>query len=58
MNGFNIFNSGYLTSIGNSRASLQVGGVFIGMSILPKIFGINGVWMSVAFAKLSTLFIV
>lgn len=64
MNGFNIVNSGYFTSIGNAMASVVVAAsrglvfIFIGMSILPKIFGINGVWMSVAFAELSTLFIV
>lgn len=63
MNGFNIVNSGYFTSIGNAKASVIVASsrglvfIFIGIFILPMIFGVNGIWMSIPFAELCTFFI-
>lgn len=62
-NGLNIVLSGYFTSIGNASVSAMVsasrGIVFIvlGILIMPKIFGINGVWFTVPFAELMTLVI-
>lgn len=62
-NGFNIVNSGYFTSIGNAKASIIVaasrGLIFIitGIIILPWIFGINGIWLTVPFAEIITMVI-
>lgn len=63
INGFNIVNSGYFTAIGYAKESVIVAScrglifIIIGIFTLPTIFGINGIWMSVPFAELITLFI-
>lgn len=63
MNGFNIVNSGYFTAIGNARSSVIVAAsrgllfIIIGIVMLPMIFGVSGVWMSVPFAEVCTFFI-
>lgn len=63
MNGFNIINSGYFTAIGRAKESVIVAAsrglvfIIIGITILPSIFNINGVWMSVPFAELCTTII-
>ncbi len=57
MSGFNILNSGYFTFIGKGRESVIVaasrGFVFvsIGIFVLPVFLGINGIWLSIAFAE-------
>ena len=61
VNGFNILSSGYFTSIGLAKESIVIaisrGCIFtlIGIVILPNVFGINGIWMTVPFAELLTL---
>lgn len=63
LNGFNIVHSGYQTALGNAVNSALIAGsrglIFIsaGMLLLPKIFAINGVWLSVPFAELITVLI-
>lgn len=63
MNGFNIVNSGYFTYIGNAKASVIVAAcrglifIFIGIFILPNVFGTNGIWMSIPFAEFITIII-
>lgn len=59
--GFNIVQSGYHTAIGNAENSAWIAGsrglvfIFIGMIILPKILGINGIWLTVPFAEICTV---
>lgn len=61
--GFNIINSGYFTAIGDAKASIIIaasrGIVFIilGISILPMIIGMSGVWLTVPFAECITFII-
>ena len=63
LNGFNIVQSGYQTALGNSANSALIAGsrglifILIGMIILPKLFGINGVWVTVPFAEIFTVII-
>ncbi|ONI40607.1 hypothetical protein AN639_00425 [Candidatus Epulonipiscium fishelsonii] len=63
LNGFNIITAGYFTSIGDARSSILLaisrGLIFIlmGITILPKIFGVNGVWAVVPFAEAMTFLI-
>lgn len=63
LNGFNIIQSGYQTALGNAANSALIAGsrglifIFIGMIILPKPFGINGVWITVPFAEIFTVII-
>lgn len=62
-NGFNIVRSGYLTSIGNAAASAAVAAgrgiafIVIGMLVLPQLFGLDGVWMTLPFAEAMTALI-
>lgn len=61
--GYNIVNSGFFTFIGKGMESVLVaasrGIVFVGIGILvlPIYFGINGVWVCVAFAELMSAII-
>lgn len=63
MSGFNILNSGYFTFIGKGLKSVIVAAsrgvifVSIGILILPKFLGINGIWLSVPFAELCAVII-
>lgn len=63
LNGFNIVQSGYQTALGNAANSALIAGcrglifIFIGMMVLPKLFGINGVWFTVPFAEIFTVII-
>lgn len=56
--GYNIVNSGFFTFIGKGLESVLVAAsrgivfVSIGITVLPMILGINGVWLCVAFAEL------
>ncbi len=61
VNGLNIVASGYFTAIGNPKSSVLIalskGIVWIGIGILilPQIFGIKGIWLTVPVAELLTL---
>lgn len=63
MAGVSILLSGYHTSIGNALYSIIISAsrglifIVIGINILPKIFGIDGVWLTVVFAEFMTLII-
>lgn len=63
MNGFNIVQSGYYTSMGDALASVIIsasrGIVFIstGIFLLPQFLGINGVWLTPTFAELMTVLV-
>ncbi|MGL5345884.1 MAG: MATE family efflux transporter [Peptostreptococcaceae bacterium] len=63
MNGFNIVNSGYFTYIGNAKESVIVAAsrglifIFVGIFILPIMFGTNGIWMSIPFAEFVAILI-
>ncbi len=63
MNGFNILFSAFFTSSGNAKNSVMIaasrGLIFlpIGITILPQIFGVPGVWLSVPFAEFITFLI-
>ncbi len=57
MSGYNILNSGYFTFIGRGFESVVVAScrgfifVSIGIFVLPIFWGIDGIWLSVAFAE-------
>lgn len=61
INGFNILNSAYFTSIGLAKESVIIAlsrgcvVTLIGIFILPNIFGMNGIWMTVPFAEIVTV---
>lgn len=61
INGINIINSAYFTCIGFAKESVIIAlsrsliFIVIGVMILPKAFGVNGIWMSVPFAEIITL---
>lgn len=61
VNGFNILSSSYFTAMANAKLSIIIsllrGLVFvaIGIYILPKLFGIYGIWFAVPLAELLTL---
>lgn len=63
MNGFNIVYSGFFTAIGDAKSSVIVASgrgilfVPLGIIILPQIFGVDGVWLSIPFAELITFVI-
>ena len=63
MNGFNIVQSGYYTSMGDALASVIIsasrGIVFIstGIFLLPQFLDINGVWLTPPFAELMTVLV-
>lgn len=61
INGFNILASSYFTAIGNAKISVIISllrgliFVFLGIYILPRIFGVDGIWFVVPAAELLTL---
>ena len=61
LNGLNILASSYFTAIGNAKISVIIslmrGLLFIvlGLTVLPELFGINGVWYVIPAAELLTL---
>lgn len=63
INGLNIVCSSYFTSIGYAKESIIIAGarglVFIitGIIVLPMMFGINGVWMTIPFAEVMTFLV-
>ena len=62
-NGINIFSSGMFTAFSNGKVSaiislLRTFVLFvIGMMILPRLLGVNGVWLVVPFAEILTLIV-
>lgn len=63
MNGFNIVQSGYYTSMGDALASVIISAsrgivfIFTGIFLLPQFLGINGVWLTPPFAELMTVLV-
>ena len=64
ISGLNVIYSGYFTSIGKALASIIVAAsrgivfIIIGVMIIPRLLGIDGVWATVPCAELLTLIIV
>ncbi|MGL5694578.1 MAG: MATE family efflux transporter [Peptostreptococcaceae bacterium] len=62
-NGFNIICSSYFTAIGYAKESIIIalsrGLIFIvlGITIIPRILGINGIWLTVPVAEIITFII-
>ncbi|MPQ44457.1 MATE family efflux transporter [Clostridium tarantellae] len=60
LNGFNTLCSAYFTAIGYAKESIIIalsrGLIFIllGITILPSMLGINGIWLTVPFAEVMT----
>ncbi|WP_195238318.1 MATE family efflux transporter [Romboutsia sp. 1001285H_161024_C4] len=60
--GINIFVSGYFTAIGNGHISAIISGfrslifVVATIVILPKIIGVNGIWLAIPIAEFLTIF--
>lgn len=63
LNGFNTLSSCYFTAIGYAKESVLIalcrGLIFIviGITVLPNILGLNGIWLTIPFAEITTLFI-
>lgn len=61
ISGFNIFSSGMFTAFSNGKVSALLSLLrtfvffIVGLLILPRFLGINGVWLIVPFAELTTL---
>ncbi len=62
-NGFNIFASSFFTAIDNAKYSLVIAAmrglvfVVIGILILPQIFGVSGIFLTIPFAELMTFIV-
>ena len=62
-NGINIVYSGYQTALGNALNSAVIAGsrglifIVIGALLLPLLFDLNGVWLTISFAEACTLLI-
>lgn len=60
-NGINILGAAYFTALEDAKTSVTIsvlrGIVFIaiGIVLLPRVFGENGIWMTVAFSEIITL---
>lgn len=61
MNGLNVLITAYFTALGDARSSIIAatlrGLVFVlaGVAVLPKFFGVSGVWMAIPLAELLAL---
>ncbi len=61
MSGFNIIISAYFTSIGKAKESVIIAGsrgivfMVMGITLLPKLFNVTGIWLTVPFAEGLTL---
>lgn len=59
--GFNIFSSAIFTALSNGKVSAIIsflrtfGFIMLGLIVMPKYFGITGVWLAVPIAELLTL---
>lgn len=62
-NGLNILISSYFTAIDDAKSSIIVAAsrglifIFVGILVLPYLFGINGIWGTIVFAEVVTIFI-
>lgn len=60
LNGFNIFSASFFTALDKAKWSLVISScrglifIVIGLRVLPSLFSINGVWMTVVVAELCT----
>lgn len=60
LNGFNIFTASFFTAIDNAKWSLVIASlrgivlIVIGIVILPRIFGVNGIWLTIPVAEFCT----
>lgn len=60
LNGFNIFCASFFTALDYAKWSLVISScrglifIVIGITVLPRLFGADGVWMTVAVAELCT----
>lgn len=63
LNGFNIASASFFTALDNAKWSLVISAcrgfifIVIGITILPRLFGTDGVWMTVSVAELFTAMI-
>ena len=58
LNGFNIFSASFFTALDNAKWSLVISSCRgLGITVLPLMFEINGVWMTVTVAELCTTLI-
>lgn len=63
MSGFNVLITSFFTSLGDAKNSVIIAAlrgivfVIIGVSILPKFMGINGIWTSIPLAEGLTLLV-
>ncbi len=59
-NGFNIFCASFFTAVDNPKLSLLIAAlrgivfILIGIAVLPPLFGLNGIWMTVPVTELLT----
>lgn len=59
--GVNIFGSGFFTAYGNGLISAAISFcrgfimVLVGLFFLPKLFGVDGVWMVIVFTEVATI---
>lgn len=60
-NGFNLFVSNLFTALNNGKVSAAIalmrslGGVVLGLLLLPRMMGVTGIWLAVPFAEMATL---
>lgn len=60
LNGFNIFSASFFTALDKAKWSLVISScrglifIVIGLLVLPSLFSINGIWMTVVVAELCT----
>ena len=59
--GFNVFGSGFFTAYGNGLISALISFcrgfimVVLGLTFLPRLFGVEGVWMVIVFTEIATI---
>lgn len=62
LNGFNIFAASFFTAVDNAKLSLIIASlrglvlIIIGITLLPPLLGINGIWLTVPLTELFTAF--
>ncbi len=58
LNGFNISSASFFTALDNAKWSLVISScrglifIVIGIMVLPRLFGTNGIWMTVVVAEI------
>lgn len=62
-NGFNILTTSYFTAMANAKTSIIIslcrGFIFVAIfiNVLPSVFGVNGIWLSVPLSELCTFLV-